>query len=60
MLSAAVMQDEGPSHEDITTVLTLEQRSFEEQQEENSYWQTSIVNCYRGALYLQVRPSSPA
>ena len=48
------LQEHGPSEEDITTLLTLEQRSFEGSLEENSFWHDMMLSSYQGRSYLEV------
>ncbi|BDA41495.1 probable zinc protease PqqL [Coccomyxa sp. Obi] len=45
------LQEEGPSAEDVTTVLTLDQRSWETEQQENSFWHTNLVSSYKSRTY---------
>lgn len=52
-------QEEGPSEEDVTTVLTLDQRAWETEQQENSFWHTNLVSSYKSRTYNLVTPSLP-
>lgn len=52
-------QANGPTEEEVTTVLTLLQRSFETQQHENSYWHDQLIGGYQSRSFQQARPSIP-
>ncbi|XP_021860861.2 zinc protease PQQL-like isoform X1 [Spinacia oleracea] len=45
------LQEHGPSEEDISTVLEIEQRDHENELQENIYWLFQILKCYRSRLY---------
>mmetsp|Transcript_26988 Transcript_26988/g.69981 ORF Transcript_26988/g.69981 Transcript_26988/m.69981 type:complete len:1010 (+) Transcript_26988:157-3186(+) len=47
------LQESGPTADDVTTVLTLEQRQFELQQEENSYWHEQIVGGFQSWTFQE-------
>ena len=51
-------QREGPSAEEVQTLLTLEQRTYESQMEENTFWQELIAGCYQGRSWQKVRASA--
>ena len=55
----AAWQREGPSAEEVQTLLTLEQRTYESQLEENTFWQELIAGCYQGRSWQKVRDPSP-
>ncbi|KAJ7536029.1 hypothetical protein O6H91_12G054400 [Diphasiastrum complanatum] len=45
------LQEEGPSQEDISTVLELEQRTHENGQQENGYWLDRLLRAYQSRVY---------
>ena len=50
----ADLQREGPSSEEVQTLLTLEQRTYESQVEENSFWLDLMAGCYQGRSWQKV------
>ncbi|CAM6103151.1 unnamed protein product [Calypogeia fissa] len=45
------LQVEGPSEEDVATVLELEQRTYENGQQENGYWLDRLLRAYQSRVY---------
>lgn len=45
------LQEEGPSDEDISTILEIEQRAHENGQQENYYWLDRILRSYQSRIY---------
>ncbi|EXB38800.1 putative zinc protease pqqL [Morus notabilis] len=45
------LQKEGPSDEDVSAILEIEQRAHENGLEENYYWLAMILNSYQSELY---------
>ncbi|KAL6958555.1 hypothetical protein U1Q18_048857 [Sarracenia purpurea var. burkii] len=45
------LQDEGPSDEDVSTVLEIEQRAHENGLQENYYWLDRILRSYQSRIY---------
>ena len=54
------MQQEPCTKEELETVLTLEAREWEAQQEENSFWSTTLLSTYSSRFYRLVGPCSPS
>ena len=52
--AAHMVQEDGPTAEEISTLLTLEQRSYEAALEENVYWSDMIVSCYQARSFKEV------
>ncbi|XP_039116038.1 zinc protease PQQL-like isoform X1 [Dioscorea cayenensis subsp. rotundata] len=46
------LQDQGPSDEDITTILEIEQRAHENGLQENYYWMDRILRSYQSRAYF--------
>ncbi len=49
-------QEEGPTQEEVATLLELELRAWETQWQENSFWQELAVSSYQSRTYQAVRP----
>lgn len=47
----AALQEKGPLHQDVATILELEQRTFENGQQENNYWLDRILRSYQSRVY---------
>ncbi|KAJ4846270.1 hypothetical protein Tsubulata_008787 [Turnera subulata] len=47
----SLLQEEGPSDEDVSTVLELEQRAHENGLQENYYWLERILRNYQSRIY---------
>eukprot|EP00249_Psilotum_nudum_P022861 c28663_g1_i1 orf=451-3468(-) len=45
------LQENGPSDEDVLTVLEVEQRTFENGEQENSYWLERLLRAYQSRVY---------
>ncbi|KNA14112.1 hypothetical protein SOVF_110570 [Spinacia oleracea] len=45
------LQNEGPSNEDISTILEIEQRAHENGLQENYYWLERIIRSYQSRVY---------
>ncbi|XP_021725006.1 zinc protease PQQL-like isoform X1 [Chenopodium quinoa] len=45
------LQEHGPSEEDVSTVLEIEQRDHENELQENIFWLFQILKSYRSRLY---------
>ncbi|KAG6556881.1 hypothetical protein Mapa_001461 [Marchantia paleacea] len=45
------LQEEGPTQEDVATVLELEQRTYENGQQENGYWLDRLLRAYQSRVY---------
>ncbi|CAK9136275.1 unnamed protein product [Ilex paraguariensis] len=45
------LQEEGPSDEDVSTILEIEQRAHETGIQENYYWLDRILRCYQSRIY---------
>ena len=50
-----LMQEAGPSQDEVSTVHTLLQRAFETQQHENTYWHEQLMGGYQSRSYQTVR-----
>ncbi|WOL03023.1 zinc protease PQQL-like [Canna indica] len=46
------LQDQGPSEQDVSTVLEIEQRAHENGLQENYYWLDRILHSYQSRAYL--------
>ncbi|KAL5699599.1 hypothetical protein ACHQM5_030479 [Ranunculus cassubicifolius] len=46
------LQTEGPSEEDVLTILEIEQRAHENDLQENDYWLYRIMNTYQSRTYF--------
>lgn len=45
------LQEEGPTAEDVSTILELEQRTYEIGQQENGYWLDRLLRAYQSRAY---------
>ncbi|BBH08320.1 hypothetical protein Prudu_020473, partial [Prunus dulcis] len=45
------LQEEGPSDEDVSTILEIEQRAHENGLQENYYWLDRILHSYQSRVY---------
>ncbi|XP_019051662.1 PREDICTED: zinc protease PQQL-like isoform X2 [Nelumbo nucifera] len=45
------LQEEGPSEQDVLTILEIEQRAHENGLQENYYWLDRILRCYQSRAY---------
>ncbi|KAK9820030.1 hypothetical protein WJX72_005269 [[Myrmecia] bisecta] len=45
------LQAEGPTEDEVKTIITLEQRSFETQVHENSYWHEMMCSSYQSRTF---------
>lgn len=45
------LQERGPKDEDVATILELEKRTFENGQQENSYWLDRLLRAYQSRVY---------
>ncbi|KMT03255.1 hypothetical protein BVRB_8g197980 [Beta vulgaris subsp. vulgaris] len=45
------LQEHGPSEEDVSAVLEIEQRDYENELQENTHWLFQILQSYRSRLY---------
>lgn len=45
------LQERGPQKEDVTTILELEKRTFENGQQENSFWLDRLLRAYQSRFY---------
>ncbi|XP_061347588.1 zinc protease PQQL-like isoform X3 [Gastrolobium bilobum] len=45
------LQDEGPSEQDVSTILEIEQRAHENGLQENYYWLDKILHSYQSRVY---------
>ncbi|KAL2635876.1 hypothetical protein R1flu_007355 [Riccia fluitans] len=45
------LQEEGPTEEDVATVLELEQRTYENGQQENGFWLDRLLRAYQSRVY---------
>ncbi|KAL6558843.1 hypothetical protein OROMI_019193 [Orobanche minor] len=45
------LQEEGPSDDDVSTILQIEQRAHENRLQDNSYWLDMILNSYTSRIY---------
>ena len=52
------LQEAGPSEEDVSSVKSIEQRNWENLQEENAYWQQMLESTYMSRSYQKVRVSA--
>ncbi|GMY36234.1 zinc protease PQQL-like isoform X1 [Fagus crenata] len=46
-----ILQEEGPSDEDVSTILEIEQRAHENGLQENYYWLDRILRSYQSRMY---------
>jgi len=52
------LQEEGPTSEDVSTILELEQRTYENGQQENAYWLDRLLRAYQSRAYIGELKSS--
>ncbi|KAG0557873.1 hypothetical protein KC19_11G163400 [Ceratodon purpureus] len=45
------LQEQGPTSEDVSTILELEQRTYENGQQENGYWLDRLLRAYQSRAY---------
>eukprot|EP00250_Pteridium_aquilinum_P015299 c22507_g1_i1 orf=556-3573(+) len=45
------LQESGPKNEDVATILELEKRTFENGQQENSFWLDRLLRAYQSRFY---------
>lgn len=45
------LQEKGPQDEDVATILELEKRTFENGQQENSFWLDRLLRAYQSRFY---------
>lgn len=45
------LQEEGPSDQDVSTILEIEQRAHENGLQENYYWLDRILRSYQSRVY---------
>ncbi|GKV28045.1 hypothetical protein SLEP1_g37144 [Rubroshorea leprosula] len=45
------LQEEGPSDQDVSTILAIEQRSYENGLQDNNYWLQKILDSYQSRIY---------
>ena len=50
------MQEEGPTEADVSSLRSIEQRNWENLQQENAYWQQMLESSYMSRSYQVVRP----
>lgn len=46
-----LLQEEGPSDQDVSTILEIEQRAYENGLQENYYWLDRILRSYQSRIY---------
>ncbi|GMH03369.1 hypothetical protein Nepgr_005208 [Nepenthes gracilis] len=47
----SILQEEGPSDQDVSTILEIEQRAHENGLQENCYWLDRILRSYQSRMY---------
>ena len=52
------VQEEGPTEADVSSLRSIEQRSWENLQQENSYWQDMLTSTYMSRSYQMVNTFS--
>ena len=55
--SVIAVQEEACSQQELDTVLNLEARDWEAQQEENQFWHSTLIQAYSSRYYRLVSPS---
>lgn len=60
MWECALLQEEGPTQEEVETLLTLEQRSYETQLQENSFWHEVATAILQSRGFQAVLPTFPS
>ncbi len=53
-----VVQEEGPTEADVSSLRSIEQRSWENMQQENTYWQDMLTSTYMSRSYQMVNSLS--
>ena len=48
------MQEEGPTEADVSSLRSIEQRNWENLQQENAYWQEMLASTYMSRSYQLV------
>ena len=48
------VQEEGPTEADVSSLRSIEQRSWENLQQENTYWQEMLASTYMSRSYQMV------
>ena len=49
-----VLQEEGPTEADVSSLRSIEQRNWENLQQENAYWQEMLTSTYMSRSYQMV------
>jgi len=52
------MHEEGPTEADVSSLRSIEQRSWENMQQENTYWQEMLASTYMSRSYQMASPLS--
>ncbi len=52
------VQEEGPTEADVSSVRSIEQRNWENLQQENTYWQDMLTSTYMSRSYQMVNTVS--
>ncbi len=52
------VQEEGPTEADVSSLRSIEQRSWENLQQENTYWQDMLTSTYMSRSYQMVNTDS--
>lgn len=51
---ACILQEEGPTEADVSSLRSIEQRNWENLQQENAYWQEMLTSTYMSRSYQMV------
>ncbi|KAA6421450.1 MAG: chloroplast processing enzyme, partial [Trebouxia sp. A1-2] len=54
LIEAAVNEEEGPTEADVSSLRSIEQRSWENLQQENTYWQDMLASTYMSRSYQMI------
>ena len=53
------IQEEGPTEADVSSLRSIEQRNWENLQQENGYWQEMLTSTYMSRSYQMVSKLHP-
>lgn len=53
-MAVGVMQEEGPTEADVSSLRNIEQRNWETLQQENTFWQEVLTTTYMSRTYQLV------
>ena len=57
IMMLSCVQEEGPTEADVSSLRSIEQRNWENLQQENTYWQEMLTSTYMSRSYQLVSKS---